>query len=72
MITGISEFGFFVQEWPFRDAELFFKNYSAETPILECFLGGAFWAKSSKKGNFGHPPKKKAKNWLTTEKLIFW
>ena len=26
MITGISGFGFFVQKWPFRDAQLLFKN----------------------------------------------
>ena len=60
MITGIYEIKFFlVQKWPFRDAYVFSKKRFAETPIFIVFFWvRAFWAKLSKKGNFGHPPKK--------------
>ena len=58
MITGISGFGFLVQKWPFRDANLFFNKWVAETPIFIVFFGGALFGPScQKKGNFGHPPK---------------
>ena len=50
---------FFGPKWPFRDAYVFSKKKFAETPIFIVFFGvRAFWAKLSKKGNFGHPPKK--------------
>ena len=49
---------FLVQKWPFRDSELFSKKWVAETPIFIAVFGCAFLAKLSKKGNFGHPPKK--------------
>ena len=60
MITGISGFGlFFFQKWPFRDSKLFSKKWVAETPYFYSVLGvRVFLAKLSKKGNFGHPPKK--------------
>ena len=58
MITGISGLVFFVQEWPFRDAYLFFNNKLAETPIFIVFLGARFLGQGVKKGYFGHPPKK--------------
>ena len=58
MITGISGFDFFVQKWPARDSELFSEKWVAETPIFIVFWGARFLAKLSKKGNFGHPPKK--------------
>ena len=50
---------FFVQRWPFRDAYAVFKKCFAETPILMVFGGARFWAKLSKKGNFGPPKIKK-------------
>ena len=50
MITGISEFVFFVQKWLFRHAHLFFKKCFAETPYLySVFWVRAFWAKLPKK-----------------------
>ena len=52
-------FGFLGPKWPFRDAYVFFSKKFAETPVLQCFRVRAFWAKLSKKGNFGHSPKKK-------------
>ena len=43
MTTGISGFGFFVQKWPFRDGQLFFKKCLAETPIfISVFWGARF------------------------------
>ena len=59
MVTGISGFGFFVQKWPFRDSELFFKNVFSEAPIFIVFLGARFFGRVVKKGNFGRPPKRK-------------
>ena len=39
---------------------MIFSKKIAETPIFIVFWGvRAFWTKLSKKGNFGHPPKKK-------------
>ena len=50
LITGTSGF-FLVQKWPFRGL--------AETPMFMVFFGvRAFFVKLSKKGNFGHPPRK--------------
>ena len=51
----------FVQEWPFRDAHLFFKNCFAETSILWCFLGARFLGQVVKKWKFWTPTKKKKK-----------
>ena len=50
---------FLCQKWPFRDAELFFKNWCAETPIFIVFGGARFLGQVVKKGIFGHPPKNK-------------
>ena len=58
MITGIYEFGLFVQKWPFRDAYLLFIKKLAETPIFIVFFGCALFGPRCQKGNFGHPPKK--------------
>ena len=56
MITGISGFGFFVQNGPFRDAYFFFKKNLLKPHI--CIVFGEFWGPSCQKGNFGHPPKR--------------
>ena len=69
MITGISGIGFFVQNWPFRDAYLFEKKCLAETPIFIVFWGARFFGQVVQKGNFGPPHKRTF--WLTTEKLFF-
>ena len=58
MITGISGFGFLSKNGRFVTHNCFSKKL-AETPIFIVFFGvRAFWAKVSKKGDFGHPPKK--------------
>ena len=62
MITGISEFGFFVQKWPFRDSELFSTKWVAETPIFIVFLGARFFGQVVKKGKFWTPTKKRRKH----------
>ena len=55
-ITGISGFGFFgSKKWPFRDAYLF----SKKNLFYSVFWVRVFWAKLSKRGNLGHPPKEK-------------
>ena len=60
VITENSGFCFLVQEWPFRDAYAFFKRKCAETPNFIVFLRCTLFGPScQKKGNFGHPPKKK-------------
>ena len=54
--------GFFVQKWPFRDAHLLSQKKGAWNPYFySVFRVRAFWAKLSKKANFGHPPKKEEK-----------
>ena len=59
-----------VQKW-FCDA-YFFQIKVCWNPYFYSVWGlRAFWAKLSKKGNFGHPPKQKIKFWLIIEKLIF-
>ena len=64
MITGISEFWFFVQKWPFRDAHLFFKKCFAETPIFMVFFGCALFGPScQKKESLDTHPKRKKIDW---------
>ena len=60
MITGISEFVFFVRKWPFRDAHLFFKNCLAETPFL-VVLGARFLGQVVKKREILETHQKKKK-----------
>ena len=53
---------FWVQKWPFRDGWLFSKIGFLNPLSLQCFLGALFfWAKLSKRGKFGPPPKKRKK-----------
>ena len=63
MITGISGFGFFgSKNGRFVTHKLFFKNLFSETPVFIVFWGCARFGpgcQGKKKGNFGHPPKKK-------------
>ena len=57
---------FFVQKWPFRDADLFFENWFAQPPYVYSVFGvRAFWAKLSKKEFFDPPQKRKflTDNW---------
>ena len=62
---------FWVQKWPFCDAQLFFKKLFSESPGFIVFWGvRAFWARLSKKGDFGHPPKERIIS-LIAEKLFF-
>ena len=62
MITGISGFGFFVQKWPFRDSELFFTKWVAETPIFIVFFGCALFWPSCQKREILDTHQKKMKN----------
>ena len=56
MITGISGFVFLVPKWPFRDGDLFFKNWFAEAPIIMVLFGCVlFGPRCPKKGKFGPP-----------------
>ena len=55
MITGISGFVFFVEKWPFRDANLFFKKCLAETPIFIVFGGARLLGQVVKKRKFWTP-----------------
>ena len=51
---------FWVQKWPFRDAYLFpKKELEKQNLFYSVFWVRVFWAKLSKKKNFGHPPKKR-------------
>ena len=59
MVTGISGFGFFRSKNGRFVTHICFSKSLAETPIFIVFWVYAFWAKLSKKGNFGHPPKNK-------------
>ena len=61
MITGIMNFGFLVQKWPFRDAHLLLKKKEPDPYFYSVFWVRAFWAKVSKKGNFEKPPRKMEK-----------
>ena len=63
MITGISEFGFFLSKnGRFVTHNFFPKKNRLKTPIFIVFFGcGVFWAKVSKKGNFWIPCQKKRK-----------
>ena len=58
MITGFSDLGFWVQKWPFCDANLFSKNVLLK-PLFYSVLGGArfFGQVVKKRGNSGHPHK---------------
>ena len=72
MITGISEFGFFCPKMAVSWRNTVFQKMGCWNPYFySVFWVRTFWAKLSKKGNFGHPPRKR-KNWLITEKLFFW
>ena len=61
---------FSVQKWPFRDAHLLSKKRAWNPYFHSVFRVRAFWAKLTKKGNFGHPKKKTifTDNW----KAHFW
>ena len=61
MITGISGYGFFVHNWPCRDAKLFAKKWVAETLIFKLFFGCALFWPSCQKGEVldTHPKKEK-------------
>ena len=66
MITGISGFGFFCPKMAVSWRTSVFKKCLTETPsFIVFFLVRACLAKLSKKGNSGHPPKKKklTDNW---------
>ena len=72
MITGISGFWFFWSKMAVSWRICFFKKKVCWNPYFySVFRVRAFRAKLSKKGNFGHPPKKKkilTDNW----KAHFW
>ena len=71
MIIGIYEFGFFVQKWPFRDAQLLFKKKTCWNPnFYSVFWVRALWAKVSKRNSETHTKKRKTttENW----KVLFW
>ena len=62
--TGISEFGFFVHKWSFRDAHLFFNKCFAETPIFIVFFGGVLFGPScQKRESLDTHPKKEKIDW---------
>ena len=66
MITGISGFWFFGPKMAISWRICFFQKEVCWNPYFYSVLGvRVFWAKLSKKGNFGHPPKKKilTDNW---------
>ena len=72
MITGISGFGIFCPKMAVSWRISVFQKMPCWNPYFySVFWVRAFLAKLSKKGNFGHPPKKR-KFWLITEKLFFW
>ena len=60
MITGISGLGFFwSNNGRFVTHICFSKNALPKPLFYSAFWVRAFWAKLSKRGNFGHPQKKK-------------
>ena len=59
MITGISGFGFLSKNGRFVTHICFSKNALLKPLFYSVFCVRAFLAKLSKKGNFGHPPKKR-------------
>ena len=62
MITGISEFGFFLSKNGRFVTHNFFPKKQAETPIFIVFLGARFLGQAvKKKAIFGYPVKKKEK-----------
>ena len=65
MITGISGFRFFWSKMAVPRRESVFKEMGCWNANFYGVLGGgrAFWAKLSKKGNFGHPPQKDKFDW---------
>ena len=69
LITGISEFVFFVQQLLLRDAHLFFKKCFAETPMFIVFFGCVFLGPSCQKREILDTHQKT--NGLITEKLFF-
>ena len=63
--------GFLSKNGRFVTHNSFQKKKACWNPYFySVFWVRAFWAKVSKKGNFGHPPKK-GKNWLIIEKPFF-
>ena len=61
MITGISEFGFFLSKNGRFVTHNFFPKKQAEAPIFIVFLGARFLGQGVKKGNFWIPCQKERK-----------
>ena len=72
MITGISEFGFFLSKNGRFVTHNFFPKKQAETPIFIVFLGARFLGQGVKKRQFLDTLSKRKKILTDNWKVVFW